>query len=49
MLQVNDWLLTLTEEMSNDLYRVKGILALHGVEQKIIFQVPPSLEMKEET
>lgn len=39
LMQVNDWLCSVLEAMSNDLFRYKGILAIHGEPEQYIFQV----------
>lgn len=38
-LQVNYWLQTLIDVKSNDLYRMKGVLAIEGFDRRFVFQV----------
>jgi G3E family GTPase len=36
---VNDWLSDLLQEQSEDIYRMKGVLAIEGNEERFVFQV----------
>jgi len=45
LLQVNDWLVTLVEGMPEDLFRYKGFLAIHGEEERYIFQARSLCEL----
>lgn len=40
-MQVNFWLGGLIEVKRNDLYRMKGVLAIEGLEERFVFQVRP--------
>jgi len=39
VVKVEDWLERLVEEKGEDLYRMKGVLAVDGSEQRYVFQV----------
>jgi hypothetical protein len=37
--QINEWLEGLMNERSEDLYRTKGVLSIHGWDERFVFQV----------
>ena len=39
-MQLQDWLESVIQYMSEDLFRYKGIVAVEGLDQKCVFQVP---------
>ena len=39
--RANAWMSALLQERGPDIYRMKGILAMHGHSRKFLFQVSP--------